>query len=114
MRALDLGGFPIFLRWLYRIDDQKIVRTNATSVMDDLFLEECRGIAEPLDLELEGMFYQLGYFQYPKFVLFGHGLRTVLIILSFIPRKRSYRDKYWDAFKGGDVSVYTLGMLAEF
>ncbi|KAF5346459.1 hypothetical protein D9756_010008 [Leucocoprinus leucothites] len=110
--AGSLFNFARFLKWILTADQQQdIIRTKATTMMDILFIDKVKGVAEPLDLsKLElGHYVDYEYFQYPKFVLLGQGPHTVLVILLHIPTQDK---EIW--YKVSDVSVYTLGMLEDF
>ncbi|KAF5353932.1 hypothetical protein D9756_007352 [Leucocoprinus leucothites] len=108
--AASLSHFTWFLMCVLTTDQQQdLIRTKATTIMDTLFIDKVKGIAEPLDLSelVPSKHFPYESFQFPKFVLLGKGLHTVLVILLCIPAQ----DKgIWTE----DVSVYTLRMLEDF
>ncbi|KAJ3576828.1 hypothetical protein NP233_g153 [Leucocoprinus birnbaumii] len=62
-------------RWLHQSAHGKgIVRTTASDTSDRLFIDQCNGVAEPLDFSS----IDSGFSECPKFILLGHGANTIL------------------------------------
>ncbi|KAJ3576824.1 hypothetical protein NP233_g157 [Leucocoprinus birnbaumii] len=94
-------------------DGRGIVRTTASNISDSLLIGHCKGIAEPLDFssidpekipDYCSFDSGMGPPKCPRFVLLGHGRKTVLVIF-FYPHLYTT----W-----GDISIFTLGMLVDF
>ncbi|KAF7771809.1 hypothetical protein Agabi119p4_6120 [Agaricus bisporus var. burnettii] len=81
-----------------------IVRVKPTGSLDSQLVEKCEGLAEPLDLEEEGEWWELRPPTGPKYVLLGFEAGTVLVVLATTRCPGVEPDYY-------GFTVYTSAML---
>ncbi|KAJ3552588.1 hypothetical protein NP233_g12844 [Leucocoprinus birnbaumii] len=100
--------FSRFLFKLYKASKDDLVRIEAMNESDSLLLEDCQGVASPMDFSLRNP-PSRGYFLSPRYTLLGRDARTVLVILH------DTQDDAEEASSrpGGGVEIYSVQMILD-